>query len=114
MQTSLRVVLASLLLACLEAAAPNQGLAPLVPRTWNGQQYACKTYYDDPAWPKATEWKQLNASVGGNLEVVIPPAASCHNTFQGLLGNISTYNAAKCAEETAKFADEQWTYVCWA
>jgi hypothetical protein len=57
------------------------------------------------------ERKQLNASVGGNLQVLITPGASCHNIFPGLLGTISAYNIAWCAEEASNFANEQWTYV---
>lgn len=84
-------------------------VSPLVSRTWNGTTYACKTYYDDPIWQDATKWKALNASVGGNLVINVPPAAVCHKTFEGPLGNVSTYDAAKCANVTASFTDEQWT-----
>ncbi|KAJ9139009.1 FAD-binding domain-containing protein [Coniochaeta hoffmannii] len=84
-------------------------VSPLVARTWNGTTYACKTYYDDPVWRDTRKWKALNASVEGNLVVDIPPGAVCHNTFQGPLGNISTYDAARCANVTASFGNEQWT-----
>jgi len=84
-------------------------VSPLVARTWNGTTYACKTYYDDPVWRDTRKWQALNASVEGNLVVDIPPGAVCHNTFQGPLGNISTYDAARCANVTASFGNEQWT-----
>lgn len=83
----------------------------LVPRTWNGTRYGCKCYLGDSCWPSSSQWKALNDTVGGNLQVDIPPGAPCYNVFQGPLGNISTYNAAKCANVTAEFANEQWTYV---
>ena len=77
-------------------------------KTWKGANYACKCHPGDYCWPSTLQWASLNATVGGNLRVSIPPAAACHNTFQGLLGNISTYNAAQCADVQANFADEQW------
>jgi hypothetical protein len=89
----------------------GKGNSPLVQRSWNGAQYACKVYPDDATWPSVAQWKQLNASVDGNLQIDIPPGAVCHNVFQGPLGNISTYDAAKCASVTANFGNEQWTYV---
>ncbi|KAK0740040.1 isoamyl alcohol oxidase [Schizothecium vesticola] len=87
---------------------PNGPPAALVPRTWNGQAYGCKCYPGDACWPSASAWNQLNATVGGNLAVLVPPEAACHNTFTGLLGTIPTYNAAKCAEVTANYSREQW------
>jgi hypothetical protein len=107
MSTRLSAVLSGALV--LAGYALADCVAPLVPRTWNGTKYACKTYYDDLAWKDVTKWTALNASVDGNLVVDVPPGAVCHNTFQGPLGNISTYDAAKCANVTASFSNEQWT-----
>ncbi|KAB5545730.1 hypothetical protein GE09DRAFT_217595 [Coniochaeta sp. 2T2.1] len=104
-----RMLVGIVVIVGLAGAAFGGEVSPLVARTWNGTTYACKTYYDDPLWQDATKWKALNASVDGNLIVDIPPGAVCHNVFQGPLGNISTYDAAKCAEVTASFTDEQWT-----
>ena len=101
----LTVVGGALVLTCVVAG----DVSPLVARVWNGTTYACKTYYDDPVWRDARKWSALNASVDGNLVVDIPPGAVCHNTFQGPLGNISTYDATKCANVTASFGNEQWT-----
>jgi hypothetical protein len=110
MRSQLWAIFTSVLVLTNSAVAGlNADIAPLVARTWNGTQYACKTYYDDPVWQNPNMIKSLNNSVNGNLQLVIPPGASCHHTFQGPLGNISNYNAAKCAEETANFANEQWT-----
>ncbi|KAJ0160539.1 putative FAD-linked oxidoreductase [Colletotrichum tanaceti] len=82
----------------------------LVPREWQGQQYGCKCYFGDDCWPKAGAWGQLNSTVEGNLHVHVPPEAVCHNSFDGILGSVSsTYDAAKCAEVTANWTDEQWT-----
>ncbi|KAK1757129.1 hypothetical protein QBC47DRAFT_320599 [Echria macrotheca] len=81
---------------------------PWVKRTWQGSNYQCKCAPGDYCWPGEWKWQLLNLTVGGNLRVSIPPAASCYNTFQGPLGNLNTYDAAKCAEVTANFADEQY------
>ncbi|KAK3685229.1 hypothetical protein B0T22DRAFT_213381 [Podospora appendiculata] len=91
-----------------------------VQRKWNGSNYACKCYAGDACWPRAPEWQALNATVGGGLRVVTPPAVSCYNTFQGPLGNISAYDAAACQAVTTGFPSEQfqvdlpaaglWTY----
>ncbi|KAI1372843.1 FAD-binding domain-containing protein [Hypoxylon crocopeplum] len=81
----------------------------LVDRTWNGAKYGCKCYMGDECWPSDSSWAELNSTVDGNLVVNIPPGASCHNTFEGPLGNISTYDAAECADATAMFFDESWT-----
>ncbi|KAF6801100.1 FAD binding domain-containing protein [Colletotrichum sojae] len=85
-------------------------IADLVPRIWDGQEYGCKCYFGDDCWPKPETWDALNATVSGNLHVHIPPEAACHDIFAGTLGNISTYDAAKCAEVTENWEDEQWTW----
>lgn len=83
-------------------------VAALVPTTWNGRSYDCKCYVGDECWPKAEEWSALNATLNGNLAVHIPPGAVCHNTYQGPLGNISTYNDAACSSVSTNFQSEQW------
>ena len=83
-----------------------------VPRApWKGEvkkvkdvTYQCKCYSDNACWPSTKDWKQLNSSVDGRLQVALPPGAPCYNS----LGELSTYDAGKCAEITAKFADEQY------
>ncbi|KAI0891265.1 FAD-binding domain-containing protein [Annulohypoxylon nitens] len=80
----------------------------LVERTWNGSQYGCKCYLGDECWPSEDAWAGLNSSVNGNLAVNIPPGASCHNTFEGPLGSISTYDAAACENAVSMWSDEQW------
>ncbi|KAK0635968.1 hypothetical protein B0T17DRAFT_587300 [Bombardia bombarda] len=77
-------------------------------RKWNGSNYACKCYAGDACWPNTSQWSQLNSTVGGNLRVTTPPGAPCYNTFQGPLGNVSTYNAAQCTSVTAGFPSEQF------
>ncbi|XXH00963.1 hypothetical protein Hte_007314 [Hypoxylon texense] len=86
-----------------------KSLSPLVERTWNGVEYGCKCYLGDECWPSNSSWAGLNSTVDGNLVVTIPPGATCHSTFEGPLGTISTYDAAACADTTAMFADESWT-----
>lgn len=84
-------------LAILAASVlPQLVLGQLVPREWEGQKYGCRCYADDECWPKAPAWKKLNSTVEGNLAVHVPPEAACHNTFDGPLGSIETYNAAAC------------------
>jgi hypothetical protein len=73
-----------------------------------GAQYACKCYHGESCWPSQHEWNVLNNTVNGKLRVHIPPGASCYNTFNGPLGTVNTYNAAKCAEATQNWANEQW------
>ncbi|GKT84499.1 FAD binding domain-containing protein [Colletotrichum tofieldiae] len=84
-------------------------LVGLVPRTWQGKQYGCKCYFGDKCWPKTNAWNKLNTTVEGNLNIHIPPEAACHNTFNGTLGTVNTYDASKCAEVIAEYTDEQWT-----
>lgn len=93
----------------LQEAIAGVSKPSLVPRTWNGAKYGCKCYFDDSCWPSSKDWAALNKTVNGNLIVDIPPGAVCHNTFKGPLGTVKTYDAAKCADVTAHFADEQWT-----
>ncbi|KAI1660631.1 FAD-binding domain-containing protein [Daldinia decipiens] len=82
---------------------------PLVERTWNNTKYGYKCYIGDDCWPSDDSWVKLNSTVDGNLLVNIPPGASCHNTFDGPLGTVPTYDAAACAEATDKWSDESWT-----
>jgi len=81
------------------------------PQTINfgGLTLGCKCIPGDSCWPSAKKWNALNATVGGRLQVHIPPGAVCHNTFQGPLGTINTYNATACAEVLQKFSDQFWT-----
>lgn len=81
----------------------------LVTTVWNGTQYECKCYHRDDCWPSTHEWSRLNSSVGGRLTADIPPGAVCHDTLNGPLGTVETYNAAQCANVTESFYDEQWT-----
>jgi len=84
---------------------------PLLPTTWNGTKYGCKCYPGDDCWPTRGDWGELNKTVDGNLAVIAPPGAVCHESFKGLLGTSRTYDAAKCAEVTANFGNEQWQWV---
>lgn len=104
--TTMRATIASLVSSAL--LLTQQAAADWTYRKWNGANYACKCHPGDPCWPSTLQWNSLNATVGGNLQVSIPPAASCYNTFQGLLGNISTYNAAQCGDVQANYTSEQW------
>ncbi|KAK3386796.1 hypothetical protein B0H63DRAFT_558417 [Podospora didyma] len=98
-----------------EASRPGQvrldwsDVASLQSATYKGSNYGCKCYVGQSCWPAANKWNQLNNTVGGRLQAHIPPGAVCHNTFQGPFGNVSTYNAAACADAQANFGDEAWT-----
>ncbi|SPO06099.1 related to isoamyl alcohol oxidase [Cephalotrichum gorgonifer] len=95
------LALAALLPLALAAKPP--------PRTWDGVKWDCKCYHGDACWPKPAQWEKLKASVGGNLVVHVPPESACHNTFDGPLGTVETYDAARCAEVNATYTDEQWS-----
>lgn len=97
-----------IMLAILVVSVLSRVVAALVPTTWNGRSYNCKCYVGDECWPKAEEWSALNATLDGNLAVHIPPGAVCHNTLQGPLGNISTYNEAACSNVAVNFNTAQW------
>jgi len=73
--------------------------------TQDGQKYSCKCYSGDACYPATKEWQRFNSTVEGNLEVALPPAAPCYASVDGF----ETYDASRCAEVQAKFADEQWT-----
>jgi len=77
--------------------------------TFKGANYACKCYVGESCWPTANKWNSFNNTVDGTLRVHVPPGAVCHNTFNGPFGTLNTYDAAKCAEATAKWGDEPWT-----
>ncbi|KAK4450485.1 hypothetical protein QBC34DRAFT_437309 [Podospora aff. communis PSN243] len=108
-----RVPIATALCGLLAAGfATAQDAEPesqdLIPTTVSGTRYACKCYPGDACWPKPKDWTKLNKTVDGNLATAIPPGAPCHNTFNGLLGSLPTYNAAECADVTASWTREQW------
>ncbi|KAF6793416.1 FAD binding domain-containing protein [Colletotrichum sojae] len=100
-----RLSLANIVLLCtLSLVVRAVYTQKLVPYQEDGKRYECRCSPADDCWPKANAWAQLNSSVGGNLVRHIPPAAVCYNEFRG----VATYDAAKCAEATAKWTDERW------
>lgn len=98
-------MLAFALLSLLPAALA----ADLVPREWEGEQWGCKCYHGDDCWPAEEKWSALNEAVGGNLVVHVPPEAACHDTFEGPLGTVETFDEAVCEEVNAAYTDEQWS-----
>lgn len=72
----------------------------------DGVEYQCKCYSDNACWPTNADWKTLNETVGGVLQVALPPGAPCHKQFEN--STISTYNEAECAEVEANWTNEQW------
>lgn len=71
----------------------------------NGNLYLCKCYPGDRCYPSSLDWKKLNTTVNGNLQVALPPAAPCYTSVDG----ISTSDPAKCAEVQANYPLQQWT-----
>lgn len=83
--------------------------AGVQPATLKGINFGCKCYPGERCWPSTSKWNALNHTLDGRLLVHIPPGAPCHNTFNGLLGTVNTYDADKCAEATQKWESESWT-----
>ncbi|KAF2690953.1 FAD/FMN-containing isoamyl alcohol oxidase-like protein MreA [Lentithecium fluviatile CBS 122367] len=73
-------------------------------KTVGGKKYQCKCYSDNECFPTPADWAALNKTVGGTLKVTLPPGAPCHDS----VGNVSTYNAAACADVQANWVNEQW------
>jgi hypothetical protein len=103
---------ASTIVSLLAVAGTSSAVT--VAARWKGEviksgktTYQCKCYSDNDCWPAAGQWKALNNSVDGRLQVALPPAAVCYNK----IGEVSAYDAAKCAELTAKWTDEQTMYA---
>lgn len=83
--------------------------ADIQPATLRGISFGCKCYPGEWCWPSTSRWNALNATVDGRLLIHIPLGAPCYNTFDGPLGAVNTYDAAKCAEATQNFENESWT-----
>ncbi|KAI9168085.1 FAD-linked oxidoreductase ZEB1 [Paramyrothecium foliicola] len=99
-----------LTLAFVEAASRSYQPSSIPPpREWSGGLYSCKCYYDDACWPKKPQWDRLNATVGGNLKLHIPPEAVCHNNFTGPLGTLSTFDEAAYNDVKTMYADQEWS-----
>ncbi len=53
---------------------------------------ACRAFPGSANWPSATEWAQLNASMGGGLLHPTPPGAVCYAGAAGL----GVFNMTQC------------------
>lgn len=75
-------------------------------REEEGTTYQCKCYSDNACWPSTQDWDRLNETASGALQLALPPGAVCHRA----IGNtsISVYDAAKCVETQANWANEQY------
>ncbi|RPA75184.1 FAD binding domain-containing protein [Ascobolus immersus RN42] len=70
-------------------------LTSLLASSVSAQTTQCKAHPTDAgSWPTTQQWAQLNQTVSGRLAAVIPPAAACHNSFNGQ----PTYNQARCTQ----------------
>ncbi|KAI5790221.1 FAD binding domain-containing protein [Geopyxis carbonaria] len=77
------------------------GLALLFTSTVSATQ--CKVVPGDTKWPTSSQWKALSNAVGGRLQSVVPPAAACHNSFEGK----PTYNASACSDLLERWSVDQ-------
>jgi hypothetical protein len=68
---------------------------------------SCKSYPGTAFWPSNIAWAALNFTVGGRLEGVVPPAAVCHNSFNGA----KTYNAAECSSLSSNWGLQSTQYA---
>lgn len=90
----------------LEASATLRGISyltstsPFFPRP----PPRCKVIPGDREWPSPASWNVLKAAVGGRLINPIPPAAVCHEEFEGK----QTYDAAKCQEVTTEWSGQDF------
>ena len=92
----------------VQAASPTAEIGvPLGIVTRNGQRYQCKCYPGERCYPSPRLWKQLNSTVGGTLQLGLPPTSPCYRSVDG----IPTYDAAKCADVRRNILDEQWKCV---
>jgi hypothetical protein len=57
----------------------------------HGDEARCKVYPGDKAWPKPSEWEQLNKTLGGALIKAVPQASVCY--FNGT----RQHDGAACA-----------------
>lgn len=65
----------------------------------------CKILPSDRSWPTSTVWSLVNALTGQGVIPTVPLAAPC---YRG-----QYYNAAKCADITARWSDSDLQYVFW-
>lgn len=70
-------------------------------------QASCKCCKGDSCWPAESDWAALNETVGGTLEVALPPGRLCYQSFE----EQPTYNAQKCSTATDNWADADWMYI---
>jgi hypothetical protein len=96
--------------AVAQQSGPTTGFksSGRVLRREGSSDYECKCYPGDDCWPSDGQWQRLNSTVDGNLQVNIPPGAPCYNTFKGPLGDVDTYNEAKCEAVTSNWSNEQF------
>jgi hypothetical protein len=71
-------------------------------KTVRAPQPRCKNAPSDHAWPPPAAWTFFNASVEDILFKTLPPAVSCHKSFEC----IPAYDAAKCAEALASWVSQ--------
>lgn len=63
----------------------------------------CKLLPSDRSWPVSTVWSLVSFATGQGIIQTVPLAAPCYNGPH--------YNAAKCADITARWADSDLQYV---
>lgn len=65
----------------------------------------CKILPSDRSWPTSIIWGLVNLLTGQGVIPTVPLAAPCYNG--------PYYNAAKCADITARWTDSDLQYVFW-
>ena len=65
---------------------------------------SCRCYPGDACWPNATEWYNLNRTLGGKLIATVPIASECHHD------SFSSYDAEACSKLQSAWFSESTHY----
>lgn len=74
------------------APLPAIAAFPTVLTAW------CRSLPGDESWPNASQWENLNSTVGGRLVETYPLGSACHDP---------TFDATKCASLQTQWLDAQ-------
>lgn len=83
---------------------PRQESSALSAPGTSGLGKTCKIVPSDSNWPSPARWGALKQAVEGNLIKTVPPAAVCHNSFDG----IPTFDEAACAAVRAEWGEQKF------
>lgn len=88
------IILGSLMLGGVEAAAISPSVFTNVLGARAATDASCRAYPGTSTWPTTAQWAALDTAVSGKLDAVVPPGAVCHTSFNG----VSTFDQAKCTQ----------------